>query len=241
MCSAVAEIIAHLDAVDHERRQRLDVNGLSEKVVALKAFQQRRFAHTYADLLISARYAAASRFFLEELYGPADFSQRDAQFARVVPSLVRLFPREIVETVLALGALHALSEHLDTALAKELSAPSLDARTYVRAWQAAGRSAERDRQISLTLEVASRLDRLTRRPLLRNTLRLMRSPARAAGLSELQHFLESGFDAFAAMRGTQEFSSIVECRERSLATWLFEVNLARVGDPAPQDSRQRLP
>ena len=46
---------------------------------------------------------------LDELYGPQDFSDRDAQFARVVPALVRLFPQELVETVAVLARLHALS------------------------------------------------------------------------------------------------------------------------------------
>ena len=58
---------------------------------------------------------------------------------------------------------------------------------------------------------------LTRNPLLRHTLRLMRGPARAAGLGELQRFLESGFDTFKAMGGAREFLSIIAARERALA------------------------
>jgi len=49
------------------------------------------------------RYGPAAHFFLEELYGPRDFADRDTQFARVVPALVRLFPREIVATVAILA------------------------------------------------------------------------------------------------------------------------------------------
>ena len=43
-------------------------------------------ARTLPVLQGDARYAGAARFFLDELYGPGDFSQRDAQFARVVPA-----------------------------------------------------------------------------------------------------------------------------------------------------------
>ncbi len=60
----------------------------------------------------------AARFFLDDLYGPEDFTRRDEQFARVVPGLVRLFPQEIVGTVISLGELHALSEQFDTAMAR---------------------------------------------------------------------------------------------------------------------------
>ena len=76
---------------------------LQAKVLLLKAFQRQRFARTYEDLLDTPRYGAAARFFLDELYGPTDFTRRDAQFARVVPALVRLFPPEVVETVLPSG------------------------------------------------------------------------------------------------------------------------------------------
>jgi hypothetical protein len=220
--SATADIIlANLRIVADERALRAIRPGLAEKVSTLKEFQQRRFSHTYADLLASARYGAAARFFLEELYGPEDFARRDTQFARVVPALVRLFPSEVVLTVATLARLHALSETLDTTMAGHLHGTSLEADQYIAAWQATGRSADRDAQIALTLDVAGRLDRFTRKPLLRNSLRLMRGPARAAGLAELQQFLERGFDTFRAMRGAQEFTGIVESRERALASLLF--------------------
>jgi hypothetical protein len=49
----------------------------------------------------------------------------------------------------------------------------------------------------------------------------MRFPARAAGLSALQSFLESGFDTFRKLHGADEFLSQIENRERSLAASLF--------------------
>jgi hypothetical protein len=221
MSAAAASILSHLNVVDLERQVRASESGLDSKVTAIKRFQQRRFSKTYADLLASPRYGAASRFFLNELYGPSDFAQRDAQFAKVVPALVRLFPAEIVATVAALAQLHAISESLDSAMGREMSGarPAPDA--YMLAWQRVGRSAQRASQISLTVEVAGRLDRITRSPLLRSGLRLMRAPAAAAGLADLQRFLESGFDTFAAMSGSREFVAVVHTRETELASALF--------------------
>lgn len=215
-------ILGHLDTVERERRARTASAALQARVLALKAYQQRRFAHTYADLLATPRYGAAARFFLDELYGPGDFSQRDAQFARVVPALVRLFPRDVVDTVATLAQLHALSEQLDTDMAKALLDDSVDAHAYIRAWRITGRAEDRQQQVSLTLAVGRDLDELTRKPLLRHSLRMMRAPARAAGLSALQGFLESGFDTFQAMRGAQEFLGTVSAREQSLLEALFD-------------------
>lgn len=215
-------ILEHLRTVDGERIARSRDPVLAERVTAVKTYQQVRFANTYADLLNDSRHAAAARFFLNELYGPHDFAQRDTQFARIVPALVRLFPDEIVRTVAALAALHALSEVLDGAMGRHTTTLPLSRAAYVAAWQATGRSTDRDRQIELTIDVGRALNRYTRNPVLRHSLRLMRAPSRAAGLAELQSFLERGFDTFGAMRGAHRFLAMISERERALAKRLFE-------------------
>jgi hypothetical protein len=71
------------------------------------------------------------------------------------------------------------------------------------------RESDRQEQITLTLNLGSCLDHFTRKPLLRRSLHLMRGPARWAGLSEIQQFLELGFDTFQAMGGARDFIAIV--------------------------------
>lgn len=215
------EILRSLATVEAERVRRSADPALAQAVRELKAYQQERFRVTHADLVASPRYGAAARFFLDELYGPGDFSRRDAQFGRIVPALVRLFPAELVHTVGALAALHALSEELDSAMACALPPAVLDAAAYARAWRAIGRASDRQRQVDLVIEVGQALDRYTRVPSLMMSLKMMRTPARLAGLSELQHFLEHGFDTFKTMRGAQEFLGTIEARERALISALF--------------------
>jgi hypothetical protein len=227
-------ILQHLGAVRVERAARAADAALAERVTQIKRYQQARFARSYADLLSHPRYAGASRFFLDDLYGPGDFSQRDAQFARIVPALVRLFPGEVVETVEALTALHALSEQLDTEMARHVEGLPMSAPIYVAAWRRTGQPVNRQRQIELMLDVGRALDVYTHRPLLRHSLRAMRVPARAAGLSSLQAFLESGFDTFRAMHGADEFLHQIAQRERAMAASLF-------GDPKAADALGQLP
>lgn len=222
-------LLKELRAVDAERARRAAAPVLEARVQSLKAYQQRRFAHTYADLLAQPRYEAATRFFLHELYGPDDYRQRDAQFARVIPTLTRLFPDEVVDTVARLARLHALSERLDTRMAEQLASPDITAQGYADAWRACGEPASRRQQIELTMAVGEALDRLTRKPLLRQTLRLMRGPAQIAGLGALQGFLENGFDTFRAMRGATEFLSTVRQREDRLAASLFRADASTLG------------
>lgn len=226
-------ILEHLRQVQTQRALRDADPALAANVHALKAYQQSRFAHTYADLLSSDRYAAAAQFFLDELYGPTDFSERDRQFERIVPALVRLFPQDIVQTVGTLAALHALSESLDTDMARSVVDRPVTGRAYVRAWQRTGRPGDRERQIALTLTIGAALQRYVRNPLLRRSLRLMRAPARAAGLASLQGFLERGFETFAAMGNASPFLETVARRERALARALFVADEARVDAAQP--------
>jgi hypothetical protein len=235
MSASAAGIAAHLRVIDAERQRRTELPGLLERVTALKAFQQRRFSHTYSDLLASARYGAAARYFLAELYGPGDFTTRDAQFARVAPTIARLFPDQVAETVAILAELHALSETLDTETALHLPDGPIAPLDYVRAWQATGRASDREHQIELTLRIAAQLDRITRLPMLRNALRLMRGPARAAGLTEVQRSLETGFDVFRAMKGAKEFIALIDSRERALADALFAAGQTRSGNASSMD------
>jgi hypothetical protein len=243
MSDIATRILQSLSAVDVERRKRAASAGLAETVAALKTYQQQRFARTHAPLLAHPRYGRAANFFLNELYGPQDFTQRDAQFSRIVPALVRLFPADTVGTVESLAAVHALSERLDTAMGIHLGADPPARASYVRAWQATGELAARARQIELVMRVGEALDRHTRSFVLRASLKAMRGPARAAGMGALQTFLESGFDAFGAMGGAKEFLAIIHARETALAKRLFDPTAVAAATEAlaPDDVLAQLP
>lgn len=249
----IARVAECLEVVDTLRQARTANPALAERVLCLKDYQAQRFRRTYADLLADPRHAAAARFFLDELYGPQDFAQRDAQFGRVAPKIARVFPGEMVGTIARLAELHALSERFDQAMAARL--PSLKNGSnghnrpkepigpiqpldYLLAWQDVGDEPARRRQIELTLGIGQALEGYTRSRLVHATLRLMRRPAQAAGFGALQHFLEAGFDAFASMHGSNEFLSTVALRESRLMDALFDpmarTRLAVRGNTAPE-------
>ena len=222
MNGETSDIRRHLQQVSELRAAREADSSLASRVSAIKRYQHARFERDYAGLLQSARHGAAARFFLDDLYGPVDFAERDAQFGRAVPGLRRLLPADVMHMVAALAQLHALSEDLDQEMAQALSTEQVSDASYRAAWRKVDRSADRKRQIALVLEIGIALDRHARSPLLAATLKLMRGPAKAAGMSELQSFLERGMGAFAAMRGAQEFLETVTDRERHLIAELFE-------------------
>lgn len=233
MNAMVDQIRAQLGQVDALRQQRRDDPSLGARVAAVKAYQAARFASTYADLLASPRYGPAARFFLDELYGPQAFDQRDAQFAHVLPVMMRAIPKDLAQALGTLAELHALTESLDSEMALHLppqpapgAAPprALGADAYAAAWRDCGRRDARQMQVRLTMDLGRALDRHTRNPLLRGALRMMRDPARRAGYSELQRFLEQGFNAFGGMQGSAEFLATVQQREQALIDALFKAD-----------------
>src|SRR5690606_26370646 len=144
----------------------------------------------------------------EELYGVHDFVRRDAQFGRIAGALERLFPEAVAQLAVDLAETHALTEVLDHGLAEHWLA--LDARLpaadrYTQSWRLTGERPARARQLAVVQHMGLELQRLTRMKPLRLALRMMRNPARVAGLDALQHFLESGFDAFAALGDARMF------------------------------------
>ena len=222
-----ADSAAISEAMRHHLERLKALRGASERptasarVAELKRWQTQRLKRTYADLQASPRYRAATKFFVEDLYGPKDFSARDAAMLRMVPVMARILPAKAVETAALSVEVEALSEDLDHRLAAALGESPLDDESYARAYRASATPEERRHQIQLIVDVGHRLDALVGWPFVYRTLKLMRKPAQFAGLSDLQDFLERGFQAFDAMGGADEFLGTIQSRESAILNGLF--------------------
>src|SRR3981081_1342433 len=168
--SAEALLVHQLECSRLLHQERGASETLAAALDRVALWQARRLNATYSDLAADPRYAGAITFFQSELYGPGDFSQRDADLARVVPIMIRVLPDAVVETVAMAMELSTVSHELDHDWAGTQSA---------RASWFAGPARPRARY--------------ARQPMLGPLLAMMRHPARAAGLSLLQEFLEGGF------------------------------------------------
>lgn len=237
---AASRIRSAVDQVADLRQAQLGDPRLLEAIRWIKRWQNLRFARTYADLSAQAQTAQAVRFFLQELYSDADFSLRDQQFHRIAGTIGVLFPKKVGECAAALAELHGLTEGLDDRMARflstttlklglELPEPSLNTNAcvlYAQAWQCVGARDDRLHQLQSVVDIGRQLARFTVMPGLRSMLRMMRGPASAGGLSDLQRFLESGFDTFADLSrsrgGAEAFIQTIERREAECVNRLFE-------------------
>jgi hypothetical protein len=229
---AEARLVHQLECSRLLHQERGASAELAAALDRVAQWQARRLNASYADLAADPRYAEAIAFFQGELYGPGDFSQRDADLARVVPIMIRVLPDAVVETVAMAMELSTLSHELDHTLVGMLNAGApFTVAAYCDAYRTCDNRVDRRRQIDLIVQTGRALDRYVRMPVLRPLLSMMRHPARIAGLSALQEFLERGFASFAGIRDVDVFLKAIESRETALMEAIFSGNRAPFPDP----------
>jgi hypothetical protein len=203
-------------AADPVRGQRRD---------RLRAWQAARLAKTHADLLASPKFNIAATFFLSDLYGPKDFSERDTEMEKVLPIMTSMLPVSGLRTLLLAVEVDALSERFDAemvaVLGKRLDQDGLTMDDYAAAYRQVGDRDGRELQIRLIGETGEALDALAHKTFAGAALKLMHGPAQLAGLGELHAFLERGFNAFRSLRRADEFLETIVQRERELMVSLF--------------------
>ena len=192
----------------------------------LRAWQARRLEKSFAGFLADPRTRPAAEFFLTDLYGERDFSGRDRDVARIMPLMSRLLPEALLAAAADAIELAVLSHAFDVRMAEVLAqrpkpAAPITLADYGRAYRDVGSPRLRRHQISLILGVGRTLDAAVHKHGVFKLLRASRLPARAAGLSELQGFLERGFTAFGALGGAEDFLQGIVAHETEASRRLF--------------------
>jgi hypothetical protein len=230
--AAESELVRQLVRARALHEERAASRQLAAALDRLAAWQSKRLRATYADLAREPRYAQAITFFQTDLYGPGDFSRRDADLARVVPLMARVLPAGVIATVSRAMELSILAHELDRALLSRLPlrAP-LSVATYCKAFRVPAERGARERQIALTVAVGRALDRYVGKAVVRAAIAAMRRPARVAGMGALQSFLERGFAAFRHIGGAREFLATVATRETTLMNTIFSGENAPFPEP----------
>jgi hypothetical protein len=221
-------VAAHQALHDADREPRNRLPWLRE----LRRWQAQRLRISFARFLADPAQRPAAEFFLSDVYGDHDFARRDADIAKVMPMMQRLLPATLLDTIAAGIELGTLTHALDLDMAQTLQrlAPRrkrLDAELYASAYREVGQQERRARQIELIGRVGNGLARAVKTGGVATLLRLARGPARAAGLSELQGFLERGFSSFGLLADPAGFIDEIVADERDVSRRLF----AGVPDP----------
>ena len=213
-------------------RTRATGAELPPELRLLRRWQSARLIRTYGDLIEDSRYQPAVAFFLHELYGDKDFSQRDHDIERVYPVMIRTLPASVLYSLAMAMELKALSYELDQQLMRVLveefdAIKHITEAVYAEGYRVCNNYNERKRQIELIGKLGNDLDKIVFKPYIYATLRLVRAPAQFAGFGEFQSFLEQGFSAFRHMRGADPFLNIIMNREMMILDRIY------TGHPTP--------
>ncbi|MCP4362507.1 MAG: hypothetical protein GY796_31260 [Chloroflexi bacterium] len=215
-------------------REEVASAGLTSQMALLRSWQVERLTQTYNDLLQSKRYGRGCQFFLSDIYGAKDYSQRDADAENVYNNMRKYFPNRLLVTMGKAIELNKITQELDAqlldALVNDLQMTnSLSVAQYAEAYRICDNNDARVYQLDVLLDVGRGIGKLIRLPMIGMALRAARRPAHRSGWHELQDFMERGFVAFKQMKGVDEFMQIVEGRERQILGQIF------AGKPNPFD------
>lgn len=231
------EIIKHIHRVN-ALRDLANQLGVMPIVHQLQHWQCERLLITHDDLAQQKRYQKAMAFFVDELYGPKDFSQRDADLVRVIPKLAKVLPDKAMNAMDDALSLNALSFDLDMAMAQYLQAhfpnEPINRDNYALAYRHVGRIDDRTHQIDIISHLGDQLADVVKIRGIGMLISLSRRPAKLAGLLALHEFLERGFDAFKALGDVQSFIQPVLVREKAIMQTLLSDELTLPEDnPLP--------
>lgn len=217
----VQEVLHHAQQSQEAKHERVSGTGLSPQMARLREFQCERIAQTYRDFAAQPQYAPVMQFFLEDLYGARDYTQRDYDAARVHNFLKKFVPAEMLKLVtdaIELTQLsHTLDEKLLWVLIQELDfRETLTPELYAEAYRRCDNADERERQIELLVGVMHDAATVAHFPLTGVGLRMAKGPMHAAGWHEMYAFLERGQQAFSKVKKPEKFLEAIQERETEI-------------------------
>lgn len=228
------DLIKHLHRVN-ALRQLAETMSLNHAIRDLQDWQCRRLWTTHQQLSQRPHYHDAMAFFVDELYGPKDFSQRDADLARVIPMLVKVLPDKAIAALDSALYLNALSYDLDMAMVQALEGRTLNRQHYAQAYYQVGREPDRQCQIDGIRELGERLNEVIHIRGVGMIIRFARKPAELAGLLSLHEFLEQGYLAFKGLGKIEGFiTPVVETETAIMHKLLSSSSLDDKDNPLPE-------
>jgi hypothetical protein len=196
--------------------------------LALQVFQSNRLRRDYHDLAQIPQYKLIGEFFFTELYGPRDFSRRDAE-ARRLQHLLHVLPgvhiRDIEDVLELLELTHQLDDGLTRLLLNAGVTPAFDEAAYEQYYREADNYTQRLRQLELIRSCLYNIFRLSRSHLLGIALHRSGLIVRLAGFEMGHDFLVKAYDALQGVTSIDLFADTIFSRELSRLDRIYERDL----------------
>jgi hypothetical protein len=224
MSEYTKQIIRHLHGLK-TMQEIAEKAGLMTTIRAVQAWQCKRLLATHQQMYQQKRFKPAVEFFINELYGPNDFSQRDQDIARIVPKMSKFLPEKALQSLASALHLNTLSFELDFDLAKKLVDTEINRDTYAKAYISCNNLTTRQQQIDYIRTLGNDLADVVKLKGISSLLFISRKPAKMAGVLALHEFLEKGFKSFKNLGNVEDFITPVMDKEHQIMQQLANPNL----------------
>ena len=223
MSDSTKQIIRHLHGIK-TMQEIAEKSDLMDTIKAVQSWQCKRLLASHQDLYQQKRFKPAVEFFVNELYGPNDFSQRDDDIARVVPKMSKFLPEKALQSLASALHLNTLSFELDFELARKLVNSDINCNSYAAAYFECDNLITRQQQIDYIATLGSDLADVVKMKGIASLLFISRKPAKLAGVLALHEFLEKGFKSFKNLGNVDDFVIPIVNKERQIMQQLANPN-----------------
>jgi hypothetical protein len=230
MSEHTKQIIRHLHGMA-TMQNIAEKADLMPTIRAVQTWQCKRLLVSHQEMYQQKRFKPAVEFFINELYGPKDFSQRDQDIARIVPKMSKFLPEKALQSLASALHLNTLSFELDFDLAKNLAGEPINRETYAKAYISCNNLTARQQQIDYIRTLGHDLADVVRMKGISSLLFISRKPAKMAGVLALHEFLEAGYKAFKKLGNVEDFILPVIDKEQQLLRQLADPNIP---NPLPE-------
>jgi hypothetical protein len=198
--------------------------GLMPSIRAVQAWQCKRLLVSHQEMYQQKRFKPAVEFFINELYGPNDFSQRDQDIARIVPKMSKFLPEKALQSLASALHLNTLSFELDFDLAQKLMGVDINRDSYAKAYVSCDNLTTRQQQIDYIRTLGNDLADVVKMKGISSLLFISRKPAKMAGVLALHEFLDKGFKSFKNLGNVEDFITPVVNKEHEIMQQLANPN-----------------
>lgn len=187
---------------------------------ALKKYQTERMKATHKNLLENEETRGAAMFFLAEVYSDKDLTKRDQDLTSLTPIIEKTFPEKTLTTIALAMELDRLTENLDLQMAMRLGDEFTD-EEYMEAFKTIGTKEDRFRQLEMIQILGDSLASIVQVRGLFTFVKMMRKPAKLAGLEEIHDFIEQGFGLFKDTKDPKAFIAGIIEKERQIMEEIY--------------------
>ncbi|MFT7409906.1 MAG: hypothetical protein ACI9EX_000486 [Oleispira sp.] len=220
MSNTLDQILKSLQEIE-QMKLLITQQNLTDTIKKLQTWQTNRLLTTHDDLWNSKRFKPVMQFFVDELYGPKDFSDRDIELTSALPNIAKIIPYKGLKSLKTALRLDCLSLQLDIAFAQKLGSGIINRSSYFNFYRQSSHQSQREEQIQLLENLSLDLPKVVKVPGISIILMLSRKPAKVAGVESLHAFLEKGFNSFKKIGNVHDFIDPVISRERAMMHALF--------------------